>query len=351
MLEQEEDTGGGTGGGGITRKAAFRHEHVSVCDACQQAPAAYLCKADAASLCTTCDLNIHSANSLARRHHRVPILPVSGTLYSPPAHHHHHLFIGNSIDDMTEEEDSFLTQEIDEDEAASWLLQENNINININNVNYTNGMHFNEEVVDEYLDLVEYTSSCQENEQLLFIEKYKNNNHNQEKEDGFVYGLKNGFEGDGVVPAAAASFFNEGKEQMLFPQQSLNLGLQFGASSVSYPVSSSSCMDIVVVPQSTTSDTFNSHPTTPRGSIDFFSTSTMEMPRQLTPLDREARVLRYREKKKMRKFEKRIRYASRKAYAEIRPRVKGRFAKRTNVEVDVVHKMMSQVGYGIVPSF
>ncbi|XP_058085860.1 transcription factor GHD7-like [Magnolia sinica] len=44
--------------------------------------------------------------------------------------------------------------------------------------------------------------------------------------------------------------------------------------------------------------------------------------------EREARVMRYKEKKKNRKFEKQIRYASRKAYAEKRPRVKGRFAKR-----------------------
>ncbi|MQM15583.1 hypothetical protein Taro_048529 [Colocasia esculenta] len=43
--------------------------------------------------------------------------------------------------------------------------------------------------------------------------------------------------------------------------------------------------------------------------------------------EREARVLRYKEKRKRRKFEKQIRYASRKAYAETRPRVKGRFAK------------------------
>lgn len=50
---------------------------------------------------------------------------------------------------------------------------------------------------------------------------------------------------------------------------------------------------------------------------------------QLIGLDREARVMRYREKRKNRKFEKTIRYASRKAYAETRPRIKGRFAKRT----------------------
>lgn len=72
-------------------------------------------------------------------------------------------------------------------------------------------------------------------------------------------------------------------------------------------------------------------------------------------MDREARVLRYREKKKTRKFEKTIRYASRKAYAETRPRIKGRFAKRTDVEIEVDQlfnaTVMAESGYGIVPSF
>jgi len=44
--------------------------------------------------------------------------------------------------------------------------------------------------------------------------------------------------------------------------------------------------------------------------------------------ERVARVQRYREKRKNRKFQKTIRYASRKAYAEARPRIKGRFVKR-----------------------
>lgn len=83
---------------------------------------------------------------------------------------------------------------------------------------------------------------------------------------------------------------------------------------------------------------------------------------QLTGMDREARVLRYREKRKNRKFEKTIRYASRKAYAETRPRIKGRFAKRTGlkVEADVDGRayspssaayMAADPSYGVVPSF
>ncbi|PKU71005.1 Zinc finger protein CONSTANS-LIKE 5 [Dendrobium catenatum] len=57
-----------------------------------------------------------------------------------------------------------------------------------------------------------------------------------------------------------------------------------------------------------------------------------------------------------------IRYASRKAYAEARPRIKVRFAKRTEVEseVDQIYSsaaaataafMESIQGYGVVPSF
>ncbi|KAK8658622.1 hypothetical protein V6N13_036825 [Hibiscus sabdariffa] len=71
-------------------------------------------------------------------------------------------------------------------------------------------------------------------------------------------------------------------------------------------------------------------------------------------MEREARVLRYREKK-TRKFEKTIRYASRKAYAEMRPRIKGRFAKRREAEVEMDQMfstaVMRETGYGIVPSF
>jgi len=61
---------------------------------------------------------------------------------------------------------------------------------------------------------------------------------------------------------------------------------------------------------------------------------TDTVPNAVSDLDREAWVMRYREKRKYRKFEKTIRYSSREAYAETRPRIKGRFAKRTEIEID-----------------
>lgn len=46
---------------------------------------------------------------------------------------------------------------------------------------------------------------------------------------------------------------------------------------------------------------------------------------------REARVSRYREKRRTRLFSKKIRYEVRKLNAEKRPRMKGRFVKRASI--------------------
>jgi hypothetical protein len=64
-------------------------------------------------------------------------------------------------------------------------------------------------------------------------------------------------------------------------------------------------------------------------------------------MDREAKVMRYKEKRKRRRYEKQIRYASRKAYAEMRPRVKGRFAKVPDVadETAPPQQMASAAAY------
>ncbi|EOA35233.1 hypothetical protein CARUB_v10020393mg [Capsella rubella] len=50
-------------------------------------------------------------------------------------------------------------------------------------------------------------------------------------------------------------------------------------------------------------------------------------------VEREARVLRYREKRRTRLFAKKIRYEVRKLNAEQRPRIKGRFVKRTSLSL------------------
>ncbi|GMJ02367.1 CONSTANS-LIKE 2, CONSTANS-like 2, B-box domain protein 3 [Hibiscus trionum] len=313
-------------------RVASRHEHVRVCEACESAPAAFLCKADAASLCTACDADIHSANSLARRHQRVPIPPIPGCLYVPSA---------------AETEDSFMVTEIDEtiaeeeeEEAASWLL----LNPGKNSTNQNTGFLFGGEV-DEYLDLLEYNSS---------VENQFTDQYNQLQQH---YGAPHkSYGGDSVVPIQST----DAKDHLQQKQhQSFQFDLDYDSSKTAYSYNGSishsisvSSVDGEVVPESTMSDIPTPHTRPFKGTIDLFSGPPIQMPSQLTPMDREARVLRYREKKKTRKFEKTIRYASRKAYAETRPRIKGRFAKRSDAEVEVDQmSLMRETGYGIVPSF
>lgn len=337
-------------------RVASRHERVWVCEACERAPAAFICKADAASLCATCDADIHSANPLARRHHRVPVLPISGCLHGPPATDR----VGSTLVGGTG--DGFLShggnegidiqnpEDEDENEAASWLL----LNPVKNGQNQGNGFLFGGEV-DEYLDLVEYNSGVDNQ-----FGDHQYGQTNNQMPQSYGVSQQKSYGGDSVVPVQCV----DGKSQLQHQQNQtgFQLGLDFESSksgysyngSISHSVSVSS-MDVSVVPDSTMSDISISHPRPPKGTIDLFSGPPIQMPTQLTPMDREARVLRYREKKKTRKFEKTIRYASRKAYAETRPRIKGRFAKRTDVEVEVDQMfstaLMTEAGYGIVPSF
>ncbi|KAB2634042.1 COL domain class transcription factor [Pyrus ussuriensis x Pyrus communis] len=344
-------------------RLASRHERVWVCEACERAPAAFLCKADAASLCTACDADIHSANPLARRHQRVPILPISGCLYSSQATEHGRMKLVRSA--TAEMEDGFMSQEgdetideEDEDEAASWLLL-NPVKNNNNTTTTTtknNGLFFGVEV-DEYLDLVEYNSCADQNNQFT-------DHHQQEQQQEQHYGVPHkNYGGDSVVPVHQYGEVGKAHQMQQLQKQSFHqLGLEYESSKAAYSYNGSlshsvsvSSMDVGVVPSSTMIDISISHPRTPKGTIDLFSGSSIQMPTQLSPMDREARVLRYREKKKTRKFEKTIRYASRKAYAETRPRIKGRFAKRTEMEVEVDQMfsttLMAENGYGIVPSF
>nr|GMC62257.1 zinc finger protein CONSTANS-LIKE 2 [Ipomoea batatas] len=208
-----------------------------------------------------------------------------------------------------------------------------------------------EESENACIDLLEY-SSCQENQFNDHHYSLNQPHHYSVPEKNMSYG------GDSVVPNKTHLQYYHTHNQThhgSFQLQGMEYETStpgYGYPAYSHSVSVSS-MDVGVVPESTTSDVSISHSRPPKGTIDLFSGPPVAMPSQLAPMDREARVLRYREKKKTRKFEKTIRYASRKAYAETRPRIKGRFAKRTDAEGEVDQMFftpsMAESGYGIVP--
>ncbi|CAN6233618.1 unnamed protein product [Urochloa humidicola] len=104
------------------------------------------------------------------------------------------------------------------------------------------------------------------------------------------------------------------------------------------------------LPDNTITDIANLTMLTTDG-VDLLSGFPFQMPVHLSPTDRAARILRYKEERQARK------YATRKAHAEARPRIKGRFAKRSDVELQVDHMSMfspsdlPNSSYGTVPWF
>lgn len=318
-------------------KLASRHERVWLCEVCEQAPAAVTCKADAASLCVSCDADIHSANPLAQRHERVPIVPfyecasVAKAFLPPPP--------TSSLQDS----DAAGTLHYDDDEdeiyaaeAASWLLP--NPKSSAEGVkNYDNGdtSCFGVDArapvskaagdyfggvdlfpdVDPYLDL-DYATSLEATGATDSV-------------------VPNGSGHDGAASTNSDCYDTEKVTYSYTTTTTLN-----------HSVSSSS-LDVGVVPDATLSDMSRR---LSKGVFELANPGVVHVGVQYVQLDREARVLRYKEKRKNRRFEKTIRYASRKAYAETRPRVKGRFAKRA--EADVAHVYTSsELGYGLIPTF
>ncbi|XP_051119095.1 zinc finger protein CONSTANS-LIKE 4-like [Andrographis paniculata] len=294
-------------------KVASRHGRVVLCEVCEQAPAAVTCKADAAVLCHSCDGDIHSANPLARRHERLPIAPFYDAV-SP----------SSKSADFSEEEAA---------EAASWLLPDPNSKPDDDepgSPEYKSEYLFSD--MDPYLDLDLMISGGQKEQQQEEEEK-------QYSADGVVPVQSKDHEyGSGQYPGPVVDGYPSYDLDYHHPAGSKPFLYNFTSQTISQSVSSSS-MDVGVVPD---------HHTMADVSNSFVKTEVIPMP--VSGIDREARVLRYREKRKNRRFEKTIRYASRKAYAETRPRIKGRFAKRSELEVDS-GLLFADASYGVVPSF
>ncbi|KAI3717719.1 hypothetical protein L1987_69501 [Smallanthus sonchifolius] len=68
------------------------------------------------------------------------------------------------------------------------------------------------------------------------------------------------------------------------------------------------------------------------GTQQLCSSDDLKRPSQFPSMSRQEKILRYFEKKKSRKYEKKIIHSSRKIYARTRPRVQGRFARNSQTD-------------------
>ncbi|KAM6552833.1 hypothetical protein CsatB_013595 [Cannabis sativa] len=337
-------------------KLASRHERVWVCEVCEQAPAAVTCKADAASLCVSCDADIHSANPLAQRHERVPVEPFYDSTDSIVRSSAALNFFAVPASGACSDETGGGACRNDE-ASLPWM---------ISNPNFDSKL------------MVAATAAEEEEEPNVVVKSSTDNLFFSEMDSFLDFDYSNTIHSssitDSVVPVKIkpnppSSIVNNSENcfDIDFCRSKLS-SFNYPAQCLSQSVSSSS-IDVGIVPDGNSiseisfsfGGSLNQNSSTdPLPSISA-STNSSE-PTQLCGLDREARVLRYKEKRKNRRFEKTIRYASRKAYAETRPRIKGRFAKRTETETDLdlepiygsaaaAAAFIAESQYGVVPTF
>ncbi|KQK18616.1 zinc finger protein HD1 [Brachypodium distachyon] len=321
-------------------RVASRHERLRLTEASEHTPAVLECSADATALCAAYEAKVHYANLLTGMHQCVPVVSLP-TADIPAA----------SLLAEAAATTTFLSHK---EEEVSWLLvSKESDNHNCSGNNNRSSTYFNE--VDEYFDLVKYN---------LYYDSHIYNNqeqHGMEEQQQLQEMQKDPSEKEGsecVVPSQAAMVSKSlqsgyglgGAEQ----SASVTAGVSAYTDSNNNSISFSST-EVGIVPDNTVIDMKNSSILTPAGAIDVFSGPSLQMPHHISSMDREARVLRYKEKKKTRKFEKTTRYATRKAYAEARPRIKGRFAKRSDAEIEVDQMFstaaLSDSSYSTVPWF
>lgn len=311
-----------------------KHERVWMCEVCEQAPAAVTCRADAASLCVNCDTDIHSANPLARRHERVPVEP----------------FFESAADQYVAKTSSLQ------------LLLAGDCVVNGNNMSELKSGDLFFAEMGGFVDL-----ECQNQNSLTIENQNVGGKFHQESRNMNVIG------NDSVVPVQHTNPITVTNDNvtMFNTETGTCFDIDFCRSKLSsftggYPSKSlsqsvsSSSHEVGVVPDGNSMSEI-SYPFSQNMSFMCVNSNPVDTVQQVSyGMDREARVMRYKEKRKNRKFEKTIRYASRKAYAETRPRIKGRFVKRVeNVETDMDCLFDSpttsvpfvfDAAYGVVPS-
>ncbi|CAI9761072.1 unnamed protein product [Fraxinus pennsylvanica] len=308
----------------LALSSTSRHERVWMCEVCEQGPASVTCKADAAVLCVACDCNIHSANPLASRHLRVPVMPFYNDAESLVKSTAASLLVPDltsnilyTTSNVQHDKKNFNTQ--DSFVTDRWISQNpittSRLDTDTTDMKSMEFLFSDDQLLDFYNPI-----SSQQPDSVVPVQTMES-----------------------PVPTKLTDHSSENRFEIDFTRSNISsYNNSYTTPSFSQSVSSSS-MDVGIVPEGSSFS---------ESSYPFGVDLSGNQGSQIVGLNREARVLRYREKRKNRKFEKTIRYASRKAYAETRPRIKGRFVKRTEpVESDIDQVFITDERYHIVPSF
>lgn len=276
------------------------------------ATATHYCAQDDALLCASCNVSIHSANVLASRHKVTALADCADpTMLQPDAHSEASASPATCKEESVSE---LCPQSFNESEGVVPVIDASAFSSVPNDL------------------MTAFSSNDFDIQKMGFDDAFDLGNGWLDKFDGSDFG--NVFDDAGMVPNISSTY--QDAPDFVVPslpttQQPARLPSwtdvkeeEFSWLVPSFPVPFLSGVEEQQQPSF-----LNASPAGP---------PTFQMPapivkisRQEAALNRAERIALYREKRKNRKFEKTIRYASRKAYAEVRPRIKGRFATPAEV--------------------
>ncbi|XP_020275076.1 zinc finger protein CONSTANS-LIKE 13-like [Asparagus officinalis] len=310
-----------------------RHPRALLCNSCSSAPSSIFCSSDGLVLCSNCDFEAHSRDGLSAHHGRRPVEAFSGCpsaveLVSVLGFGGNQEIIKKKKEN--EEEDDYL---LGEEGGFKWEMPEvvrlDDLIVPVSDSccgfqaigvpplpkdrNLACGKN-KEEILHQLRELINSESPLGNDHEELYPEsEFKSllqlNNVEQQQDNLHI-------------DVNEVATFTETPNFEACQLQWNNNDWQEATDPVLYPYSEQS----EKFPDVTTS--------IPDGAVNFhqihgenLSPLTPKRALELLCPDRDSVISRYKEKRKMRRYDKLIRYESRKARADSRVRIKGRFAK------------------------
>ncbi|CAL0302458.1 unnamed protein product [Lupinus luteus] len=317
-----------------TNQLFSKHTRFLLCDICDDSPATIFCSTESSVLCQNCDWEKHNnnKNSMSSTHERRPLEGFNGC----PCVNELLGIVG--FEDI--EKKSLLSSDLEsgvggggdgyfgyEIEGASDLFVWDAPSVvSLDDLISTSGSSHNYQAMEVPPLPKNRKAACgmHKEEVLSQLSKLAKSEPLDLDTEQYVPSgnLSNGFEG-GLEPNMFPSF-----EWHRESSEHVNQVVPFPPD-----MSLSAYTEEVPVKHSTSAiwetHTYGDNEGTPSHSLtnETLPTTPKAVPCELTSQERDSALLRYKQKKKTRRYEKHIRYESRKVRAESRIRVKGRFAK------------------------
>ncbi|XP_027350839.1 zinc finger protein CONSTANS-LIKE 13 [Abrus precatorius] len=305
-----------------TNQLFSKHTRTLLCDACDHSPATILCSTETSVLCQNCDWERHNV-SLSSLHERRPLEGFTGCpsvteLLTIVGFRD----IGKKALLSPEESDGFLGCEIEGLSSDLFVWDAPSV-VSLDDLISSSASSHNFQAMEVPPMPKNRKAACgRHREEILGQLRELAKSEPLDPEEQYVQSgnLSTGFERDMEADIFPSHEWHRESSEQTYQVVPPDTSLRAYTEKIPVNHSTSAVGETL---------TYGNSGGTPSVSLksETLSTTPKAAPCELASQERDSALLRYKQKKKTRRYDKHIRYESRKVRAEGRARVKGRFAK------------------------